>query len=350
MTAAAGDSGLAAYARQVLAAAGDLPGDGLVERHYALPFAAIEARFSDPAYAEYCDGTLVTADDASDGADPYRLLVTDRARLPVTAPAGYRAVFDGQLQLDRALAADGLRGSYFHDDRLWHFYDAVHRQGVELMQASGAHPPWENSAPLRPFLHWIYAETGRRIVHAATLGNGGRGILLAGKGGAGKSGTTVAGVLAGLDTVGDDYVLIDPAGPPMAYPLYRVAKQDDAGYRRLGLARALPDPGPLNWQGKYEFDLGALGAGRLVPRLDITALVLPRLAGAARSAFTAIGGREAMLALAPSGIFQMPGNWESAPRFFADIVRALPCYRLELGSDPAEIADAIGGFIAGRRP
>ena len=48
----------------------------------------------------------------------------------------------------------------------------------------------------------------RRIAHAASLGRDGRGILLLGHGGAGKSGTALAGVAAGLQTVGDDYVAL----------------------------------------------------------------------------------------------------------------------------------------------
>jgi hypothetical protein len=58
-----------------------------------------------------------------------------------------------------------------------------------------------------------------------------------------------------------------------------------------------------------------------------------------------ISRKEAMIALAPSGIVQMPGERESGFRFFSDLTRDLPCYRLSLGTEPREIAAAIADFI-----
>lgn len=52
-----------------------------------------------------------------------------------------------------------------------------------------------------------------------------------------------------------------------------------------------------------------------------------------------------MIALAPSGIAQMPGERESGFRFFSDLTRLLPCYRLSLGTQPQEIAGTIADFL-----
>lgn len=53
-----------------------------------------------------------------------------------------------------------------------------------------------------------------------------------------------------------------------------------------------------------------------------------------------------MIALAPSGIAQMPGERESGFRFFDELTRLLPCYRLSLGTEPEEIAGTISEFLA----
>ena len=82
------------------------------------------------------------------------------------------------------------------------------------MRSADGFPPWEPGAPLRSFLHWEYAARGMRLVHGGTLGIDGRGVVLAGSGGAGKSGTVVAGIMVGLDSVGDDYVSVDQMEAP----------------------------------------------------------------------------------------------------------------------------------------
>lgn len=254
-------------------------------------------------------------------------------------------------QVAQVLAGAGLQGSYFHDLDNWHLLDPGNGFAVHLFRHPGGYPPWETGAPLRPFLHWHYASHGARLAHSGTLGLGGTGVLLAGAGGSGKSGTVVAGLMHGLQSVGDDYVLLDSAaGPIHARPLYATLKQDPAGFGRLGLAARLPTPGPLNWQGKHQFRIQDLAPDAVPEALRITALLVPRITGGSRTRIVSIPRAEAMMALAASSIYQMPGERESGFRFFSQVARQLPCLTLELGRDPAEIAGRIGDFISGMRP
>ncbi|MBZ9996370.1 serine kinase [Mesorhizobium sp. BH1-1-4] len=245
----------------------------------------------------------------------------------------------------KRLAEAGLRGHYFHDLDFWQIYDPHRSVGVQLMASADAFPPWEPGAPLRAFLHWEYAARGMRLTHAGTLGIDGKGILLAGAGGAGKSGTVAAGLLNGLDSVGDDYVLIDLVGGVTARPLFSTLKQDARGFARLGLQQRLAEQGPLNWQGKHTFHIGDVTPRPVPAMLDIVALVVPHISGGGASSIMPVSRRDAMIALAPSGIAQMPGERESGFRFFSELTRLLPCFRLSLGTDPAEIAGAIENFL-----
>ncbi len=250
----------------------------------------------------------------------------------------------------QALDAAGLQGSYFHDLDHWHLHDLDNRFAVQLFHKPGGYPPWEAGAPLRPFLHWHYARHARRLTHSGTLGLDGTGVLLAGAGGSGKSGTVVAGLLHGLQSVGDDYVLLDAADEITARPLYATLKQDPSGFERLGLARHLPMPGALNWQGKYQFLIKDLAPDAVPEALHITALLVPCVTGQAQTRITSLPRAEAMIALAASSIYQMPGERESGFRFFSRVVRQLPCFALELGHDPVEIAGRIGDFISRTSP
>ncbi|MBW3096818.1 serine kinase [Pseudohoeflea coraliihabitans] len=245
------------------------------------------------------------------------------------------------------LERDGLRASYFHDLDHWHLLNMRSGIGVELMRGPKAYPPWEAGAPLRPFLHWHYAATGRRLAHCGTLGHHGTGVLFAGAGGAGKSGTVVAGLLNGLESAGDDYVLLDAddGGTVTASPIFSVLKQDQAGYGRLGLADRLPSPGALNWQGKYEFHISDLCAAGPAEKLRIKALLVPKISHEKRSWIEPVSRRAAMLALAPSAIHQMPGERESGFRFFSRITQALPCHVLHVGTEPREVADTVAAFL-----
>ena len=239
----------------------------------------------------------------------------------------------------------GLRASYFHDLDQWQIFDLAADFGVQLMRSADGYPPWEPGAPLRPFLHWHYARHGMRLAHCGTLGLNGSGVLIGGAGGAGKSGTVVAGLLNGLQSIGDDYVLLDTSEGVVGHPVFATLKQDQAGFDRLGLNDRLPAVGPLNWQGKYEFRMADVSNAPTPALLSIKALLVPRIADGEKTRVEPVSRRDAMLAFAPSSIQQMPGERESGFAFFGKVARRLPCYTLFLGREPAEIAGVIAEFL-----
>ena len=308
-----------------------------------LPGLELEARLDDAALAEAIDRNLAQAAGPSAASKRMRIFVAHPGMNGVPPPPSWSGDYRPH-DVDRLLRQSGLRGSHFHDLRFWQFLDVETGTGVQLMQEPGGYPPWETSAPLRPFLHWFYATRGMRLTHCGTLGIDGSGILLAGAGGSGKSGTVIAGLLAGLQSIGDDYVLLDAGNGVTGYPVFSSLKQDPAGFERLGLAGRLA-PRPLNWQGKYAFRIGELNTGPQPSSMRMKALAVPVVANGGKTTIEPIPRREAMLALAPSAIHQMPGERDSGFAFFSRVANSLPCYRLSLGRDPAEVAAAVRGFL-----
>jgi hypothetical protein len=120
-------------------------------------------------------------------------------------------------------------------------------------------------------------------------------------------------------------------------------KQDLLGARRLDLDRLL-GPRDLNWQGKVQFRTSDIEADIAREGLSIGAILLPRVGSDATTVRVA-SRSEAMLALAPSAVYQMPGERESGFRFFSRLVATLPAFRLDLGTDPKEIAGVLSRFI-----
>jgi hypothetical protein len=124
-------------------------------------------------------------------------------------------------------------------------------------------------------------------------------------------------------------------------------KQDREGFRRAGVAIAELDACEVNWRGKIELDAARLCARGLASRMEVHALLLPVIARARRTEVERIASHEAVLALAPSSVFQLPGDGTEGFRFFAGIAKRLPAFRVKLSEDPVEIAGAIGAFLEG---
>lgn len=337
---------LLAYARDRLAAAAAYPKDRLVRRDLRLASLDLTAWFTSEALADLCVAKLVQRECARPFEADAEIFALDAEADRWDMPAMWRegAGFSSR-EFDRALAAGNLRGFYHHDAPSWQFYDASTATGVHTLPRPLGIPPWEEGSPLRLFLHWAYAAAGKRLTHAATLGLNGRGVLIAGASGSGKSGTTLAGLLNGLDSVGDDYVLVEQGSSVVAHAVFRVFKQDPEGLRRAGLSREALGDTRLNWHDKIEFDAAGLSPDRFVERMDICALLLPEIARSKHTQVERVSTKDAALGLAPSSVFQLPGDAGDGFRFLAALVKRLPAYRVSLSENPAEIADTIGSFL-----
>lgn len=344
---------LPAYARERLATAAAISRDRLLRHDVRLPLLDIEGWFGEARLPALCERRLVMRDAGEPAPNRISLTVLD----PLVAGWRKPARWDPRTPLslrefDGVFERANLRGYHYkdggYDAPSWQFYDPERRAGLLSLPCPMGIPPWESGAPLRLFMHWAYAQQGVRLTHAATLGIAGTGALLVGAGGSGKSGTTLAGLLNGLQTAGDDYVLIEQGDGVSAHALYRCFKQDGAGLSRAGLDPYAINAAALNWQGKHEFDAAALMPSSFVRKLDIRAILVPEIARLPRTYIEPFSAGAAALALAPSAVLQLPGDAEAGFRFFAQLTRRLPAFRVRLSEDPREIASAIGDHLSGR--
>ncbi|RYE11370.1 MAG: serine kinase [Hyphomicrobiales bacterium] len=334
-------------ARDLIARGRALRGQGEMIA-FSLPGIRIDASFLTPGYADLCRRAVVNDPAYADGQQQsLAVSIFDHETRPDVPRAMWAETDFGIAPLATGLAPGGIEGAFDVDNYLWQFFDPATGEGVEAQKRPGAFPPWVASFPLRNFAHWGYQRLGWRLIHAGTLAVDGRGIMLIGAGGSGKSGTSLAGVMGGLESVGDDYVAMQLTEAGVrAYPVIKLMKQDAKGLARTGIDAAKFGLGEPNWQNKYEFDFEVLERGRRARQIDLQAILLPRIAHQARSTFTRAPARAAMIGLAPSNLQQLPGGWREGLGFTAEIARRLPAYYLDLSTDPSEIADAIATFIA----
>lgn len=240
--------------------------------------------------------------------------------------------FDPETGL--AMLADISRG-------LWRYGDlAAGRLGF-LVGDAAALPDWDLAAPFRHEIDWLARAQGIQLSHSAAIGRGGRGILLTGPGGSGKSTTAAAAALSGWQIAAEDFVLIEDAETPVAHAAFDTLKLGDFGLSLSArLSGAVANPGRTPDE-KARIHMRALPGVDFVPRLSIGALAVARVSGAPRTTIRPIGKGEAMRALAPSTIFLLKVGREDAFRRLVRIVGRLPTYAVDLGRDPLEAAEAL---------
>ena len=73
---------------------------------------------------------------------------------------------------------------------------------------------------------------------------------------------------------------------------------------------------------------------------------MPRVTGARDTRIVPASAAQALLALAPSTLFQLPGAESAKFRRMSQIAKSLPAYTLESGTDWTQIPRALQELIA----
>jgi hypothetical protein len=208
----------------------------------------------------------------------------------------------------------------------------------------GSYPFWEVGAPLRFILHDHFSRHGLQVVHAAAVGDDRGALLVVGKGGSGKSSTALAAAAHGLRYLGDDYCLVDPAGGAV-HTLYGTGKLVGAAdVDRLPAYRGRSfnaDSFERGGSGKGVFLVDEVCRGSLTASRQLRAIVLPRIAPDPASRGRAGSRGDALAAIFPSTVGQLPGAGPNDARNVERLVSNLPAFELQVGSDPRGAADAI---------
>lgn len=255
------------------------------------------------------------------------------------------AVWDGvQEARPHTPAGNSWRGVYLHGEETLNLYDQGASVACLWTADAASLPLWVRAAPLRTILHWFLAESGIYLLHGAAIGTQGRAVLVAAKGGSGKSTTALASVLAGLDYLGDDYVAVEAGARPVCHSLYnslKVTQDTLAAFPELATLQPLmPDTND-----KAAFFIHELYPKQLRAQAELAAIFIPRIGPHARSHVTPARKSEALAALAPTTLFQLPLGESGTFAALRDLVSQTPCYTLHLGSDLYSAPEAIRNFL-----
>jgi hypothetical protein len=205
---------------------------------------------------------------------------------------------------------------------------------------------YERARPFSRFIAEFCTSLGAEAIHAAMIGVDGRGVLIAGGSGRGKTTSAVDCLANGLDFLGDDTVAISPggAGGFTGYSLYASARVHPVQLSRWpGLLSHWVPPGPDDDKAML---LPIETCGIQMPRfLPIAAIVIPRVAPGPVTLRPA-SGAAAFHAL----VLQSPENRRLALRrdqfdLIARLTRTVPTYVMDVGPDSRDVAAAFARIV-----
>ena len=245
----------------------------------------------------------------------------------------------------RGFSGDGFEAAFNYEARALSLWDGRQCQGFYLTPDARRLPSYELSSPLRTLFHWCFGQLGGQLIHSAALGTTAGGVLLAGKGGSGKSTTSLACLTAGMGFAADDYCLLE-AEDPWVSSLYASAKLSWDNLDRVPLAQCALDTNLApDRDGKAVYYLYEHWPALMARRLPVRAILLPRVGDGAHTTCREVGAREGLQALALSTMAQLPGAAAGSLSRIQRFLAQASCYELRLGTDMDEVVSTIAGFI-----
>ena len=245
----------------------------------------------------------------------------------------------------------------FLGQQLPHTHSCLDREARYLLASIAWHDRifiYERAKPLaRPLLEW-HNDQDIQVIHTGLVGRGGKGVLFVGKSGSGKSTSSLACVRAGLDFLSEDYVGLERRvdGTFAGHSLYNSVFLETAHLARFTELMPYAIKGQPPQEAKSVIILSQLFPERLQRVVPIRAIALLNVSDAPAPKLRAASKGEALLALGPSSLLQIPNRGLGVGGFkrLAQLVEQVPCYALELGRDLRAITSSVERLLEEAAP
>jgi hypothetical protein len=332
---------------------------GLLTREFLVAGLRLRLRFAGPALMPVIVPALAHLEVEAAGEPDFTIDLFDAASTGTPLPflaarfveltrLRWWEVLQGRREIKGLNGAD-IQAVFHLGPDILVLRDAPRRRGLYWVEQAESIPYYEKGYPLSVLLNWWLGSRQRLMVHAASIGGAAGGVLLTGRGGSGKSTTTLACMTAGLTIAGDDYAAIE-LGSGVVHSLYNTVKlKTRADVDRFpGLAERVSNLDRIGEEDDAEKAMVFLHEHypeRLVPSLPVRAILVPRIVDAVETVIVPAPAAAAFKALAPSTLFQLPGNAHATFRALAQVVRDIPSYEIQLGRDIGAIPGVISRFL-----
>lgn len=227
-------------------------------------------------------------------------------------------------------------------------FDPKNRRGYVVFRDLSQIPTWERATPLRDLLNTWANAFDAHLVHGSVIGNLDSAVLLAGKGGSGKS-STALGCLKhpSLFFIGDDVCMIRRNGSQAeAYNLYHSAKLLEHDIEDHAPDGLVPIPDRKQKDGKPTFFLWPQMKEKFAIHRQLSAILLPVVTHQEETIIVPSSRGKAWHALAPTTMAIMACDRARTFTWMSRLANDLPAFELQLGSDRKRIPEVIFQFLA----
>ncbi|MGE4170708.1 MAG: hypothetical protein AB7F28_08345 [Candidatus Margulisiibacteriota bacterium] len=198
---------------------------------------------------------------------------------------------------------------------------------------------WQTGSPFQVILNVILQQEQAQLTHAAAVATDAGAVLLIGKGGSGKSTTTLNCIHNGFGFVGEDYVVLTHAPPYTVYSIYQSFKltpQTLALFPHLAAFRA---NSPASDE-KGLYFMSDIMRGNTCLAAPLKAIVQCKVEGELNQLNPATAS-DILPALSVATMKQLIYTGKPTIDFLATVAKAAPCFKLSLALPLAEIPTLI---------
>lgn len=217
--------------------------------------------------------------------------------------------------------------------------------GLLWMRNPEEMPYFDRVSCLGNILQWWFNIRDCYVLHSAAVGINGKGLLIAGTAGSGKSTTAIACVKAGMNYAGDDQVFVYRNINVYASCLYDTVKLDQKSLSIFPeFASGICNKDELENQKAVIF-LRNFNRPRLASLMKIVGIMIPTIRGGSKNSIEQIPASECFRDIAPGIILQNIGYREQIFKFISRLVQDTPCYRFYISSDIYQIPSILKKII-----
>ena len=270
------------------------------------------------------------------------LVGTPRPQLPdAQAEPGFQQDYPGHRF--RA-SADGrfVWHEIAESNSLWHL-DRIRRRITGWVESAARLTLYEKGKPFASLLPFVPGPRGHCVIHAGVVSWRGRGAIIAGQGGSGKTTTALSCVKGDLTFVSEDSIVLEQRSPDafVGHGIYNSAFVEPDHLRRFEDSRMAATAEGNTASEKHLIMLREIYPELISDSAPIEFLLLPSVQIGAPTSIRRATRPEALKQLGPNCLMTASRVDKEGFQCLVDLVATRPAYRLTLGNDLERVPELV---------
>ncbi len=206
--------------------------------------------------------------------------------------------------------------------------------------------PWyEKSVPFLYIFNMGMSNNQEQLIHGAAVGYTNGGALLVGRAHSGKSMTALSCIDSELYYAGDDYCLVSNGTTPHVFSLYSSASLLPENMDTFSALKPALDTVSIPQTDRAVYFLTRTHPHKVINGFPLQCILIVKVGRNAQTFVHPARPEEALKALAPTTMVQLPTAGQQALQTIMALVKKVPCFSIELGTEIARIPSIIEGLL-----